>query len=132
MEKIKSVFFMLFVLMGTVSLSSSCDNGSDSSDENDLASKIAGNYVGKLSSGGKVIEDAYVVSVIRISNTTVSVSAAFQNPSSQNYNVEYTSGQYKLVNSMKANMTYIITGKHLNVSFVNRNNSMTTFDGDRD
>lgn len=122
----KFLGWMFVVLLTSVSFAS-C---SDDDDEGDLADIVAGTYAGKLESGGNSVDDAYLVTLTRVTSTVVKVSAGFfdEEPA---FNVENTGGQYKLVNTSNySNVTmYVTSNGVLNISFVNGNRTMTVYSG---
>ena len=130
MKAMKYVSMLLIMLTMSISMIS-C--GSDNDDPtNDYASAIAGVYTGKLTVNNTVIEDAYVVRVDKISSTVVCVSANFYPHGSENYNVSYENGQYMFESESSVNITITVTGKAMNVSFLNGAGNITTFNGSRD
>lgn len=119
---------MTFVFAFTFS---ACHDDPDPEPTYDYASKVSGVYIGKLSSGGQVIEDVYVVSIDRITNVAVSVNADFFN-SSTNFNVTYSNGIYTLSSGNYNNITITVQNKTLTINFLNAYGTMTTFYGIRD
>lgn len=126
MKKINYLSLLFSVIILSFSaISCSKDNG-------DYASAVSGIYTGKLSVNNTVIEDAYVVSVNRISSTVVSVSAKFYPEGSENYNVEYSNGQYLFKSETSNNITINVIGKNMTISYLNVSGYITTFNGQRD
>lgn len=105
-----------------------CTKDSEYSDD---ASAVAGVYTGKLLYGTSVVEDAYVISVGRISSSVVSVTADFLN-GSMNFNVQKTSSGYNLVSETIANIQMTVSGKALTVNYQTTGGYMFTFQGTRD
>lgn len=94
----------------------------------DLATRASGIYVGKLTSGGEIVDDAYKIIITRLNSTSVEVDAAFfGNP--VNFNVSESQGQLLLTNTNYPDITMYITGNTLNCSFVNAAQTMTSFIG---
>lgn len=111
----------------------SCSNDDDKDPANqDYAEQVSGVYTGQLSVNNTVIQDAYVVRVNRISSTVVQVSANFFEDGFENYNVSYENGQYILSSASSYNITIVILGQNMTISFLNGNGSMTTFNGSKD
>ena len=99
----------------------------------DIAKTVSGTYVGRLTSGGEVVSDAYKVVVNRLNSTAVEVDASFFGNTPVNFNVAETStGQYNLTNINYSDITMYVSGKTLNISFVNAAQTMTSFVGTKD
>lgn len=109
-----------------------CSKESEPEVSTDYAATVAGVYTGKLSVNGSVIEDAYVVRVDRISSTVVRVSAEFYSSGYENYNVSYVNGQYLFESESSFNITIAVTGKAMNINFLNGAGNITTFIGSKD
>lgn len=103
----------------------------DDSVPTDDSSAVAGVYTGKLLYGTDVIEDAYVVSINKISSNVVSVSADFLD-GSMNFNVQKTSSGYNLVSETIYNIQMTVSGKTLTVNYQTTGGYMFTFQGIRD
>lgn len=99
----------------------------------DLASIVAGTYVGRLTSGGEVVSDAYKVVINRLNSTAVEIVASFFGDAPVNFNVtENSTGQYNLTNINYSDITMYVSGKTLYISFVNGAQTMTSFVGVKD
>lgn len=105
-------------------------------DPSDFAAIVAGTYVGKLISGGEVVNDAYKIILTKLNSTSVEMDAAFFYNNGVrnviNFNVSMSQNQYVLTNSNYTDLTITVTGKVLNVSFVNAAGTLTTFSGNKD
>ena len=121
---------MLMMLMLAPLSLASCSDDKNDNEPSDYAAEIAGVYSGKLTSGTWE-EDPYVVSVYRVSSTIVSVDADFLD-GMEKFSVTYSNGTYRLTSSSYSNISFIVQGKTLSVSFVNKNGTMTSFTGNRD
>lgn len=99
--------------------------------ESDSSSGIEGVYTGQLLYGTEVVEDAYVVSITRVSSEVVSVNAEFFN-GSLNFNVQKTANGYNLVSSTVYNVQITVYGKMLTINYQSSGGSMLTFQGKRD
>ena len=121
---------MLFMMMAMTICMTSCSDDDDPT--SDYASAISGVYTGKLTVNGSVIEDAYVVRVEKISSTVVCVRAAFYSNGEENYNITYQNGQYIFESESSVNITITVTGKAINISFLNKDGSITNFNSVRD
>ncbi len=116
----------LIIQAGSASASISISQEGDEID--DLATRASGIYVGKLTSGGEIVDDAYKIIITRLNSTSVEVEAAFfGNP--VNFNVSESQGQLLLTNTNYPDITMYITGNTLNCSFVNAAQTMTSFIG---
>lgn len=105
--------------------------GTGNTGDTTLAGKVAGTYVGKLMSGGEVVNDAYKIILTKLNSTSVEMDAQFFSEPT-NFNVSESQGQYVLTNSNYTNVTVTVAGKVLNVSFVNVAGTMTTYSGTKD
>ena len=104
----------------------------DSEDSTDFASAVKGVYTGKLTVDNYVVEDAYVVYVSKISSTVVTVQADFYEDGSENYNVLSVNGQYVFQSETASNIHITVTGKNMNINFLNGAGTITNFTGVRD
>ena len=130
MKAIKFLSVMLLLVAASV-CTSSC-NKDDEEDVIDYADVVSGVYTGKLTSNNQVIQDAYVVSISKVSSKVVTVSAAFFNEGSENYNVEQEGDQYVFKSEPSVNINITVSGKTLTINFLNNDFSMTTFVGEKD
>ena len=130
MKAIKFLSVMLLLVAASV-CTSSC-NKDEEEDVIDYADVLSGVYTGKLSSNNQVIQDAYVVSISKVSSKVVTVSAAFFNEGSENYNVEQEGDQYVFKSESSVNINITVSGKTLTINFLNNDFSMTTFVGEKD
>ena len=105
---------------------------SDSEEATDCASAVKGVYTGKLTVDNYVVEDAYVVYVSKISSTVVTVQADFYEDGSENYNVLSVNGQYVFQSETASNIHITVTGKNMNINFLNGAGTITNFTGVRD
>ena len=118
---------MLLIMVAMSVCATSCGDDDDPASESDYASAVAGIYTGKLTVNNTVVEDAYVVTVSKVSSTVARVDADFYNDGGQNYNIKKEGGQY-----LFTNITITVTGKIIAINFLNNNGSITTFSGNRD
>lgn len=95
-----------------------------------LSQQIEGVYVGKMTSGGYLVDDAYRITLKALNSSSVEVTAALFGTSTVNFNISESQGQVNLQNANWTNVTMYVTGySTLNVSFVNANQTMTSFIG---
>lgn len=133
MNEITKKLMMSLMTLVLVFVISACSSDNDKDEpEEDYATNIVGTYTGQLTSGGYVIEDVYVVTIAKISNKAVSVSAKLFSDNSANFNVSYKNGVYTLESANQSNMTATIQQKSLTISYLNQAGTMTTFSGSRD
>ena len=99
----------------------------------DYASQIAGIYTGKLMYNNTVIEDVYVVTVVKVSASVVNVSAKFfGDDGSANFSIRNNNGQFILDNETEYNINITVMGKNMTISYLNTNNYMINYNGSRD
>ena len=129
MKTVKYLSMMLFMVVASVCFSA-C--GDDDESPSDLAEAVSGVYTGKLTVNNSTVEDAYVVSVSKISSTVVHVTAEFFEDGGENYNIRQDGSQYIFSSESSSNITISVTGKSMSVNFLNKNGSITTFIGTKD
>jgi rhs element vgr protein len=116
---------MCIAFVGLMSCSKDIDSPSDDS------AAVAGVYTGQLMYGTEVTEDAYVVSVTKISSNVVSVHADFFD-GSVNFNVQKTASGYNLVSSTVYNIQITVYGNMMTINYTTTGGYMLTFQGKRD
>lgn len=125
---------MLIAFIGMGMTFTSCSDDEKDDDlynSSDYGAAVAGVYAGKLTSGGYVIDDAYIVTITRISNTVVKMNADFFD-NSVNFNVSYANGIYNLTNADYSDENITVLNKTLSIVFRNAAGSNTMFNGVRD
>ena len=132
MKTMKFLPMLLITLAMSICMVSCSDDDDKDPANQDYAEQGSGVYTGQLSVNNTVIQDAYVVRVSRISSTVVQVSAEFFEDGHENYNVSYENGQYILSSASSYNITIVVLGHNMTISFLNGNGSMTTFNGTKD
>lgn len=141
MEKfIKNLFMVMILAAFSVSFTS-C-GGDDDDDEpatgSNLAAKIEGIYTGKLTYGTQTVEDAYMFSITRVTNTVVSVKADIfgttdsGDSKSVRFNVVSKNGSYVLENEDYPSISMSVTGKNMFVTYLTTGGYMFSFNGSRD
>ena len=95
------------------------------------ADAVAGIYSGKLSYGTDVLQDAYVVRVVKVTSSVVTIYADFMS-GSKNYNVELRNGIYIINSETDPNITASVSGKTLSISYITNSKILATFYGNRD
>ena len=123
---------MLLIMVAMSVCMVSCGDDDDPASDSDYGSAVAGVYTGKLTVNNTVVEDAYVVTVTRVSSTVARVSADFYSDGGSNYNIKKEGGQYLFSSESSSNITISVTGKIIAINFLNGNGSITTFSGNRD
>ena len=131
MKQIKFIGFLMMMLAMSLSFVS-CGGDDEKENVTDNAGAVAGIYTGKLKVGSSIVEDAYVVTITRISSTVVKVTADFYNGGNANYNVSKEGAQYIFSSESSSGINISVTGKAITMSFLNQGNTMTTFTGSRD
>lgn len=123
---------LLLIMVAMCIGMTACSEENEPEVSTDYAGAVAGVYTGKLSVNSTVIEDAYVVRVDRISSTVARVSADFYSSGYENYNISYVNGQYLFGSESSVNITIAVTGKAMNINFLNGAGNITTFVGSKD
>lgn len=100
-------------------------------EEIDYGSIVSGTYTGKLLYGTETIEDAYVVSVSRVSSTVASVYADFFE-GSLSFNIEKGASGYNLVSETVYNVDITVYGKDITINYKTKGGYMFTFRGSKD
>jgi uncharacterized protein YcfL len=99
----------------------------------DPATAVSGVYTGQLKVNSEIIQDAYVVTVTKISSNVVNVKAKFySDEEGANYNVKLDGERYSFENATSTGITISVIGKTLTSSFLNGAGSMTVFTGAKD
>ena len=125
----KHFLFMAAILLTGLTFAACSD---DDGEDIDVAKRISGVYSGKLMTGSTTLDDAYVVTISKISNTVVSLRADFLPGNAQNFNVTSIGGQYILDTSTLSNISISVTGKKLIISYTNIYGNLVVFNGQRD
>ena len=123
----KKLFVVLMAIVTLLTVAS-CKKDEEVTD---YGTAVAGVYTGKLMYGTQTVEDAYVVTITRISSTVVSMYANFLNGSA-NFNVSKNGSVYSLVSETEYNITSTVSGNQLTVSYLTVGDLMFTFSGKKD
>lgn len=130
---VKCVSVLLMVLaMGLVSCGSdsSDDSGKDDNPVVTLADRVAGTYSGRLMLGTDVREDAYIVTVTKLTDNTVKVAARFfGDAGSENFNLSESSNQIVFTNSTISNFSMYVTGNSMVINYLSNGGNMLTYTG---
>lgn len=132
MKTLKNIFSILCFLLATNIAFTSCSSKEEVEEISDYATQVQGVYTGKLYVDNTVIEDPYYITIARISSTVVTVAAEFYDDGMENYNVEYSNGQYYLRSDTSSGITITINGKNITINFLNNAGTMTSFYGKKD
>ena len=129
----KYVSILLMVLtVGLVSCGSD-DSGNSGTDANPvvtLADRVTGTYSGRLMLGGEVRQDAYIVTVTKLTDKTVKVSAKFfGDKGEENFNLSESSNQILFTNSTISNFSMYVTGNSMVINYLSNGGNMLTYTG---
>lgn len=124
-------YLMMLLVVISMGVFAGCGDDKDEP-EMDAASSVMGVYTGKLRVDNKVIEDAYVVTVVKITSSVVRVSAAFYSEGGANYNVKLEGSQYVFSSETSSGINISVLGKSMTLTFLNNGGTMTTFTGTKD
>lgn len=120
--------FAAIILILSLSFITGCEK---SNQPKTAADAVAGIYSGKLSYGAEVLQDAYVVRIVKMTSNVVTIYADFLN-GSKNYNVVPRSGIYVISSETDPNITASVSGKSLTISYITSSKLLATFYGERD
>ncbi len=96
----------------------------------DPSDAVAGTYAGKMTIGGTVTNDAYVVTLQRQTSTTVTMQAKFLGDDPAAFVVEEAkAGGYELKNSSWGNLTAYVNGKTLTVNYLTQGGYLASYVG---
>ncbi len=139
MSKIFKLMSVLFVAMFVGISFGSCKEDDDETlqpntqqtvTQQDPSDAVAGTYAGKMTIGGTVTDDAYVVRIERQTSTTITMHAKFMGDESAAFVVEEAkAGGYELKNSSLGNITAYVSGKTLTVNYLTQGGYMASFVG---
>lgn len=107
------------------------DWGAPDSNPSDLSGHVAGVYTGQLKYGTEVVEDAYVVTITRLSSSVVSMDAKFLD-TEYNFNVTKEGNVYTLSSATVYNITTTVSDKQMTLNYLTKGGYMYTFLGTRD
>lgn len=116
---------ILIAILG-ITLFAACEK-----DDSDFGKEVSGTYTGQLKYGTEIREDAYVVTVSRVSNDVVSMSAKFLD-GSKNFNVEKVTNGYNLYSETVYNFNCTVNKKTITVNYKSNGGQMLTFQGTKD
>ena len=129
----------IFVLLFAFSLASRKDDDEEEQDNVEIvgvspADAVAGTYSGRRTYGTEVISDAYIVTITKITNSTVSLKADFfesvDNPDGiVNFNVSEQGNQYVLENATEANISIVVSGNSISINYLTNGNYMMSYYG---
>ena len=122
MKTLKNLFSIFCFLLATNIAFTSCSSKEEVEEISDYATQVQGVYTGKLYVDNTVIEDPYYITIARIS----------YDDGMENYNVEYSNGQYYLRSDTSSGITITINGKNITINFLNNAGTMTSFYGKKD
>ncbi len=131
MKKINFVAIIIALFGLSFSLSS-CGEDDKENLNPDNASAISGTYIGKLSYGTMLVEDAYIVAISRLSSNVVSMSADFLGSEEFRYNIIKEGNVYSLVNEGIFDINATITGNFLIIDYNTSSGNMLTFKGTKE
>ncbi|MCM1107584.1 MAG: hypothetical protein NC388_00865 [Clostridium sp.] len=137
MKTIKFLSWM-FVALITSFVMAGCSNDDDESQAGvtetviDLSDAVSGVYSGKLSMGSEVVNDAYIVTITRVTSTAVHVKANFFGEDPVVFNVEKLGNQYVLTNTSNYNnVSMYVSNGTLNINYVNVLGAMMAYVGNK-
>ncbi len=125
---------MLLTLCFSVGVMTSCSDDDDEP-QTDNGTAVAGTYSGRLSYGTTIVEDAYIVTISRVTSSVVTVYAGFLDKvydEGLNCNVSQSNGTYTLVNEAQPNISITVYGNTINISYLTGGGLMYTFNGQKD
>lgn len=122
----------MFVVLSSFAFTG-CSDDDDDAVSADYASAISGTYTGKLLVANETAEDAFPIRLSRVSNTVCTAHCDIISwLNGTNFNISLINGQYVLENATEGNMTFIVTGKTMLLTFSNTYGAQVSFTGVRD
>ena len=104
-------------------------NVSQAGKNQSLADRVEGVYSGRLMLGETVMEDAYIVKIIKQTDTTVSVDAPFFGGETYNFNLSENGNQILFSNSTMQNFSMSVMGNQVSISYLSSGGNMLTYSG---
>jgi len=96
-----------------------------------LADQVSGTYSGRLKLGEDILEDAYIVSISKLTNTTVAVSAGFLGNQAMNFNLTESGNQIQFSNATLSNFSMFATGNSITINYLSAGGNMLTYTGSK-
>ena len=94
-----------------------------------LADRVEGVYSGRLMLGETVMEDAYIIKIIKQTDTTVTVDAPFFGGDTYNFNLSENGSQIMFSNSTIQNFSMSVMGNQVSISYLSSGGNMLTYSG---
>lgn len=94
-----------------------------------LADQVAGTYSGRLKLGEEIIEDAYIIKIIKQTDTTVTVDAPFFGGETYNFNLSQNGNQIQFSNATIQNFSMFFMGNQVTISYLSGSGNMLTYTG---
>lgn len=94
-----------------------------------LADQVSGTYSGRLKLGDTVREDAYIIKVSKLTNTTVAVEAKFFGDEPVNFNLVQDGNQIAFSNATLNNFNMYYSGGQVVINYLSAGGDMLTYTG---
>lgn len=138
----KSFKFSMMLLAVAFSMSFISCGSDDKSDDGSvtapvatpvsLADRVSGTYSGQLTLGTSVREDAYIIKITKLTDSTVSVWAKFfpdDVDNTMNFNLSESAGQIVFSNQSISDFSMYLTGSTLIINYLSNGGNMLTYTG---
>ena len=96
-----------------------------------LADRVKGTYAGRLMNGTEIVQDAYIVTINKLTDTTVEVQAGFFGDESINFNLSEDGNQIVFTNALLTGFSMVYIDGTLMINYSNSYYGMLTYTGVR-
>lgn len=96
-----------------------------------LADTVKGTYAGRLMNGTEIVQDAYIVTINKLTDTTVEVQAGFFGDESINFNLSKDGNQISFTNALLSGFSMVYVEGTLMINYSNSYYGMLTYTGVR-
>ena len=120
----------LTIIAGDAQTSVSVSQGPGQIIDRSLSGQVAGTYSGKLMNGTTVLRDAYIVTITKLTDNTVSVKAEFFGDKIYNFNLTQSNSQINFVNETIVGFNMVYSSGSIIINYQS-SSGMLTYTGTR-
>ncbi len=106
-------------------------SGNPKPTSNSLAETVKGVYSGRLMNGTEIVQDAYIVTITKLTDKTVEVKAGFFGDEPMNFNLEKDGNQIVFTNALLSGFSMVYVEGTLMINYSNSYYGMLTYTGTR-